>query len=131
MSANRASKWSNESHATQAQLRARGWTPQTFNSWWGLTTADRTDISRRAEDAGYQSGAQFYRARAQVRANATGRPVPEHVPPRSLQPREAARRLIKGSRGRGPRNRNRSLVGQLFPQTEDFDNLSWTEFMSG
>jgi hypothetical protein len=131
MSHSRDSKslWTNETAASQRALRERGWTPSLFNAWWRKTPADRAEISRRAETAGYNSGAQFFRARAQVRAHATtGRPISEYAPPRSLEPREAARRLIKGSRGR--RNSNRTLVGQLFPQTVEFDNLSWSQFMS-
>ena len=114
--------WADLSPGMKNYYKGEGIQAGTYNKWWSMPQTDRTQLTVEAKAHGYESGLKFLATQAQVRRT-TGRTITV-----STTPREAARRMIRGTKGTEGK-RQRRLVAQLFDFSE-FDQLEWSEFMS-
>jgi hypothetical protein len=102
----------------------QGITAAPYNKFFALSQIDRTEMTKRAKAAGYDSGLKFTAVQAQVRQQ-TGQKITM-----SMKPSEAARRIQKGAKRSTPEGRYRyRQVTRLFDM-EGWDHLQWTNFLS-
>lgn len=117
--------WSDLSAGMKAHYTNQGITAATYNRWWRMPQIDRTNLTIEAKEHGYQNGLNFLAVQAQVR-----RTTGKTITPRT-DPREAARKMIKGTKGKESK-RQRNLVPKLFDFSdfETYSHEAWTNFLS-
>lgn len=112
--------WADESPMMKRYYKERGINAGAFNKWWSMPQLDRTAMTQAAKKSGYESGLQFLAIQGQVRTYTNKRITP------ATSPREAARKLLRGT---GRRDARRRVLPKLFDFSA-FDRLAWTEFLS-
>lgn len=117
-------QWGELDEGSKRYYTDKGITAASFNKWHRMSQIERTELSKQARAHGYESGLQFTAVQTQVKKH-TGKTIKPTV-----DPKEAARRMIAGSKRKTLEGRYRyRQAAKLFDMTE-WDHLQWTEFMS-
>lgn len=116
--------WADLPEGAKRHYTSEGVTAGPYNRWFSMSQLERTELTRRAHAAGYESGLKFTAVQAQVR-QASG----ERITTRTA-PREAARKIIKGAKRSTPAGRYRYRQASKLFNMEEWDHIQWTEFLS-
>lgn len=116
--------WAELSDAGKKFYTDQGITAAPYNRWFKMSQTERTDLTRKAQRAGYDSGLKFTAIQSQVR-QATGKNITTFTPPN-----EAARRIIKGAKRSTPEGRYRYRQTARLFDMQKWEHVQWTEFMS-
>lgn len=116
--------WGELTEAGKKFYTSQGVTAGPYNKFFRLSQQERTELTKKAKAAGYDSGLRFTAVQAQVK-QATGKTIT----PRT-EPKEAARKIIKGAKRKTPEGRYRYRQAAKLLDMEDWDHVQWTEFMS-
>lgn len=112
--------WASLGQSSKDYYRSQGVNPAAYNKWWSMPQLDRTALTVEAKKSGYKNGMQFLVIQGQVRTHTNKRISVK------TSPKEAARKLLKGT---SRRSKKRRVIAELFNFSE-FDRLDWTSFMS-
>lgn len=116
--------WGELSFGMKQHYRNQGITAGTYNKWWRIPQAERTQLSVAARSSGYKDGLNFLAVQSAVRTKSAKK---KQISVRTT-PNAAAVELISGVRG-SDNERNRQLVIQLF-DFDGFERVDWENFLS-
>lgn len=114
--------WAGLSKGQKNFYTGQGITAGAYNRWWAQPQTERTETTKQAQKAGYQSGLQFYAVQSQIKTW-TGKRIKVTTPAR-----DAAKLMFKGTKGATNR-RQRSMAAKLF-RFDEFDRVDWENFLS-